>query len=543
MPGRMVEPARFAMVPRVGVARSAFDTLSGHKTTFDAGYLIPVFVEEVLPGDSHRVRMTAVARLATPLVPLMDDLILESFFFFVPNRLVWSNWRRFMGEQASPSDSTQFLVPQVPLTQIQTAPGSRADYFGIATQANNVVNVNALPFRSYNLIWNEWFRDEDLQTLQPVPLDDGPDDPIADNYVDVFRRGKRPDYFTTCRPWPKKPSQFQDFGGPLTEDGGGMTWPFAGAPVMGIGVPSGQTPTASGGQLRHVSGGRDVNFVSEYSSGAVPLLLATQGSAQDAYPNVRVLINDIRTAEAIAVLMERNARGGTRYTEILRSQFGVTPQDARLQRPEYLGGGRSYVAINPIAQTSASGVAGTTTVLGELAATGTVLARDHGFSASFAEHGFIIGLVNVRAPLTYQQGLHRSWSRRGRYDYFWPPLAGLGEQAVLRKEIYLDGTAGDDAVFGYQARYDEYRFRESRVSGLFRSSASTPLDMWHLAEKFTSAPSLNATFIVSTPPVDRVLQVQGGGPDTAHFLFDAQFDVRSVRPLPMFGIPGLGLRL
>jgi len=539
---RSVQPSRFAMVPRNDVPRSAFDLSHTHKTTFDAGELIPVLVHEVLPGDSMRVSMTAFCRLATPLVPIMDNLHLESFFFFVPNRLVWDNWARFMGEQASPSDTTTFLVPQVPIpnTVPLSGTGYLYDYFGIlhaVPGTGTAINVNALPFRMYNLIWNEFFRDEDLDTPVPVPTGDGPDDLVADDYAPHSRR-KRHDYFTSARPWPEKP-------------GAGMPWsnigPYIpgqvysggqlGAPVSGIGVwnPSMQT----GGIAVATTGNRPNNFPNYYDSTQDTLILKAQSAGE--FPDIRVLINDIRTANMMQLLAERNARGGTRYTEILRSHFGVISPDARLQRPEYLGGGHSMVHINPVTQTSFEG--GTReTVLGEQAAVGTAVADRHGFSQSFTEHGFVFGIVNVRADLSYQSGIERMWFRRGRYDFYWPALAHLGEQAIFTQEIYAAGAATDDDVFGYQERWAEYRNKPNRISAGFRSSNPQSLDFWHLSQDFgASVPVLNSAFVTENPPIDRVAQVdilEGFA-----FLFDSVFDIRMVRPLPMFSVPGMGPRL
>jgi len=540
--GRRVDPSRFAMVPRPDVQRSAFDVSHSHKTTFNAGELIPVYVDEVLPGDSHKVDMTGFARLATTVVPPMDSLIMESFFFFVPARLLWSNWRRFMGERNTPTDTTVFLVPQVTgIGNAQASYNSIYNYFGIHNQnSGNSLAVNALPFRAYNLIWNEWFRDQDLQPPVTVDLTDGPD---GTGLYTILRRGKRHDYFTSARPWPQKPLNVQDSGatgGPLLP-GGRMTFPQAGAPVTGIGFNTALNPPLQGAP-RNESGGRP-NVVwqrEQVTTGASAVYIKGADSGA-AFPDVRVLINDIRTANAVQLLLERNARGGTRYTELIRSHFGVVSPDGRLQRPEYLGGGRSFVTINPVVQQSASGATGTTTLLGELAGVGTVLAQKHGFSQSFTEHGYIIGLVCVRGELTYQQGIERMWHRRTQFDFFWPSLQNLGEQAILRKEIYADGTAGDDNVFGYQERWAEYKYKPSRVSGRLRSRDAQTLDVWHFAQLFNVAPSLGATFIEENPPVDRVAQV-----DTFNehaFIFDGLFNARKVRPMSMFSIPGLGPRL
>jgi len=538
-----VSQSQYAMTPRVDIPRSAFDTEYAYKTTFDANNLIPVYVDEVLPGDSHRVTMNAFCRLATPIVPPMDTLVLESFFFFVPSRLVWTNFRRFMGEQLTITDVTQFLIPQLTVNNTQNLPGMIADYFGIRNSSATPASVNALPFRCYNLIWAEWFRDEDLQNPPPINTGDGPD--LVTDYL-LLARGKRHDYFTSCRPWPQKPGAVGDtgsMGGNVNlfipgqaftlHDATIQTGFGVGAPVTGIGITA---AVAAGASLTTESGNRSRTYAGHYSDTAHELKFEAAPGVN--VPSIRVLINDIRTANQIQILMERNARGGTRYTEIVRSHFGVVSPDARLQRPEYLGGGRTFINVAPLAQTSAT--AGTA-YLGELAGIGTALAFDHGFSQSFSEHGYIIGLVSVHANLTYQQGTNRMWFKRGRYDFYWPSLAHLGEQAVLSKEIFVDGTAGDETVFGYQERWAEYKYKPSIITGRFRTGTVNALDIWHFAQNFAARPVLNAAFIQNAAPVDRVLQV--GGLLNEQFLFDSVFSLRRVRAMPMFSIPGLGPRL
>lgn len=552
---RSVDVSRFAMVPRNDVPRSAFDIQHTHKTTFDGAVLVPVYVDEVLPGDSVRLKMTAFCRLATPLVPVMDNMIMETFFFYVPNRILWSNWERFMGERASITDTTEFLTPYITIGfgEVQNSTTSLnhclADWFGITMNdaTSGTINVSAFPFRAYAMIWNEWFRDQDLQSPTLFPVDDGPDTFAADyssGFVFGLYRAKRHDYFTSARPWPQKPinsAAFSQtsFGGPFTP-GGNMTNPQYGAPVSGLGVLE-PAVSSVGNATWKESGARILSNDPDtyWLSSEDPFYMRTSGSG--VYPDVRVLINDIRTANMVQLLMERNARGGTRYSELVRSHFGVVSPDARLQRPEYLGGGRANLSINPVAQTSATGVAGTTTVLGELAGAGTGIMQA-GFSSSFVEHGWILGLLNVRADLTYQQGIERMWFRRTVFDFYWPGLAHLGEQAILSKEIYATEVAADnDTVFGYQERWSEYKYKPSRVSGVFRSTWATPLDMWHLAQHFTSRPVLNSVFIQEAPPIDRVLQVSTT--ESAQFLLDTFFEVRMVRPMPMFSIPGMGPHL
>lgn len=546
---RSVDARRFAMVPRNDVPRSAFDVSHTHKTTFPAGYLIPVFVEEVLPGDSISVRMHAFARLATAIVPFMDNLILESFFFFTPNRIVWNNWERFMGEQASLTDITDFVTPQVVPTWNDVIL-SIFDYMGITLNGAGAgsVSVNALPFRAYNLIYNDWFRDEDLAVkMAENQASDGPD--AVANYF-LCRRGKRHDYFTSARPWPQKPIMQPNIGGYTSGDelrnlqpGGDFLFTqFSatnniGAPVTGIGV-GGAAATTAGPSSFKTPGNRGGTWDPFYTSTTAPVAL--RAGTTNAAPDVKVLINDIRTAFMFQTWQEKNARGGTRYAEIVRSHFGVISPDARLQRPEYLGGGRTFVSVNPVAQTSATGLAGGSTPLGDQAANGTFSAYNHGFSSSFTEHGIILGLVNVRADLTYQQGIRRMWFRKSKFDYYWPSMAHLGEQAVFSKEVFNDGTAGDDDVFGYQERWAEYRYSPNRTSAAFRSQYATPLDMFHLGQEFAARPVLNQSFIEEDPPVGRVLVTSAFA--SQQFMMDILFQERMVRAMPMFSIPGIGTR-
>jgi hypothetical protein len=387
------------------------------------------------------------------------------------------------------------------------------------------------------LIWNEWFRDENLQNSVTVDMGDGPDN-VA-NYT-LLRRGKRKDYFTSALPWPQK--------------GASVTLPLGStAPIYGNGKNLGLTDGTSDYGLFAAGTGGLTAWPSAYNTAvgqstvsgsyAVNKTMGVVTSGEsglyaDLSSATAATINQLRQSFQIQKLLERDARGGTRYTEIIRSHFGVISPDARLQRPEYIGGGSSNISINPIAQTSGTNASGTTAPLGTLAAMGTALAHNHGFTYSATEHGVIIGLVSVRADLTYQQGLARMWSRSTRYDFYFPAFATLGEQAVLNKEIYVRGDSNDNSVFGYQERWAEYRYYPSRISGLFRSTAAGTIDAWHLAQRFTSLPTLNTTFIQDTPPVDRIVAV-GAAANGKQFIFDSFFDCKKARPMPMYSVPGL----
>jgi len=527
---KSVSSHSFAMVPKAEIPRSSFDTQYAHKTTFDGGYLVPIYCDEVLPGDMHNVKATMFARLATPLFPVMDNLHLDTFFFFVPNRLVWSNWVKFMGEQANPGDSTSYVVPQITSPAGGYAVGSVFDHFGLPTAGqitgSNTVTHNALPLRAYNLIYNEWFRDENLQNSVTFNTGDSGDD--VSDYT-LLKRGKRKDYFTGALPWPQKGASVSlplGTKAPVAYDkAGATTFLTVGENNNGIGTPVQMISDAATGYR-------------VYGNAGISLGVPSSGLYADLSQATAATINQLRQSFQIQKLLERDARGGTRYTELLRAHFGVTPQDYRLQRPEYIGGGSTYVNVNPIAQTSATSISGGATPLGNLAAMGTALASGHGFTYHAQEHGYVIGLVNVRADLTYQQGLPKMWSRQTRYDFYFPVFAHLGEQAILNKEIYVTGTSTDNGVFGYQERWAEYRYKPSQITGLFKSTSVGTIDPWHYAQKFTSLPTLNSTFIQESPPIDRTTAV-GAAANGQQFLMDAFFDCKMARPMPMYSVPGL----
>lgn len=512
----------FSQAPSAQMPRSSFNRSHGYKTTFSAGYLVPVLVDEALPGDTISCSPTLFARLNTPIYPLMDNMFMDLHFFSVPVRQLWENFRKMMGERVDPDDSIDYAVP------VMTAPASTGydnetlqDYLGLPTQVPDYEH-SALFTRAYSHIFNEWYRDENLIDSAVMDTDDGPDDP--DDYV-LRRRGKRHDYFTSCLPWLQK--------------GDSIDLP------LGTSAPIASDVTTS-------SGGDELTFYSTHNSAyreigissSLAYMAASSGQEADRlYADLSsataATVNELRQAFQIQKLLERDARSGTRYSEIVNAHFGVRFLDVTY-RPEFLGGTSVPVNIQQVPQTSQSD----TTPQGTLAAFGTVNLRGGGFTKSFTEHCIVMGILSVRADLTYQQGLDRMFSRSTRYDFYWPALAHIGEQAVTNIEIYTQdpatdtgstGTPDNERVFGYQERWAEYRYKPSRITGKLRSNDAQSLDAWHLSQEFSALPELNQTFIEETPPMDRVVAVT----DEPDFLLDCYFNYQCARPMPVFSVPGL----
>lgn len=522
---------QFSQVPKVNIERSVFNRSHGYKTTFDSGYLIPIYHDMVYPGDTFTMRASGFARMSTPIKAPMDNMYIDTFFFFCPWRLIWDNFVKFMGEQ-EPNTFTAYTIPYMVINNV--AVGTLSDYLGLPTGIAQNININSFYHRMYNLTWNQWFRDESLQASVTVDKGDGPD--VYGNYV-LLKRGKRKDYFTSCLPWTQKSSAAVQVPlGTSATVKTAATGLIGGAqnPMLTLMNNGGASPTnqalgffSASGDIKTASG----SPVTPNSTGAIyPTNLYADLSTATA-----ATINSLRQAFQLQRYYEKDARGGSRYTEKVRSHFGVVSPDARLQRVEFLGGSRANVNIHPVPQTTPTPAAGTTTPQGNISGFGTVSFTNHGFSKSFTEHGFILGLVCVTADLTYQQGLNKEFSYRTPTDLYWPSFAHLGEQSVLNKEIYCQGDANDDLVFGYQERYAELKYKPSQITGKFRSTYATPLDMWHLSQKFTALPTLGDTFIKETPPIDRIQAVN----TEPQFFGDFYFDLKCSRPMPLYSVPGL----
>lgn len=554
---------QFSQIPKVDIPRSAFDRSHGFKTTFDEGKLIPILVDEALPGDTFRLHDNFLIRMATPIFPIMDNLRCDVQYFSVPLRLVWDDFVKFMGERKNPSDSIDYLIPTVQPTlgQLENPSsdkigdygvGSLLDYMGLPVGGLGKADskkewrlppISALFFRAYWLIWNEWYRDENLQNSINVCTDSTnnvfiPDTENAWSWYSLAPRGKRHDYFTSCLPWPQKgPGVELPLSGnaPLYATGP-MTFTFgerASKPYL-EGTLYGVDPSDSASRSNVV--GLSISDYSPSISTTIapkPAYYST-GLMADLTDVTSATINSLRQAFAIQHLLELDARGGTRYIELILTHFGVQSPDYRLQRPEYLGGSTFTINTVPVPQTSAS--VEDVSPQGNLSAYTVGSNSSNGFTASFTEHCIVIGLLSIRADLTYQQGINRMWSRRTRYDFYWPSLAHIGEQAVFNKEIYAQGTDVDDEVFGYQERYAEYRYFPSIITGKMRAElAGGDYSSWNLSQYFEDCPLLGPQFIEEKPPIDRVIAVK----DEPHFILDSFFKMHCYRPMPVYGVPGL----
>lgn len=534
---KSVQQHDFAMIPRADIPRSQFRMPTGRKFTMSAGFLIPFLVEEVLPGDTWRCNNTTVLRTPPEITPVMDNWHFDVFYFYTPCRILWVNWTKMHGEQVNPGDSTSYTVPQVVSPVGGFAQLDIADYFGLPTAgqtgAGATISVNALPFRAYNKIFNQWFRDENLDNSLVENTGDGPD--VSTQYA-IIRRRKRPDYFTTCLPFVQKGTAVAiPITGNATVKTNATALLTGAQPILKVGkITDGTDP---GSFTLGNSAGNGV-FATTTATGSTTVGIYPTNLYADLSTATAATINALRLSFQTQKILERDARGGTRYTELLMAHFGVRPPDYRVQRPEYIGGGNINIVNDAIPQTSATGLTGATTPIGTLAATGRA-AGNSSFSYSATEHGFIMGLCQVRADNSYQQGIRRMWSRLTRFDHYYPAFASLGEQAVLNKEIYSDGSANDANTFGYQERWGEYRYNPTQIMGMFRSTNSTPIDYWHSAQKFTTLPTLSSTFMQDASDVTLQRNFAGGAQTAGQqFLVDMYLDIRVARPMPMFSVPG-----
>lgn len=528
--------SRFSMSPQANIPRSTFNRDSTYKSTFDAGKLVPFYCDEVYPGDTFSMDTALLCRMATPIFPVMDSAYLDYYFFFVPNRLTWSNWGKFNGN-ANPNaweNPVDLQTPSVDLSEDQAWLSEYLDYFGVPQFANGLVSerINCLPFRAYKLIWNEFFRDENLMEAQLVNMDDYD---TIDNYQDLLPVCKFHDYFTSCLPMPQKGGAVPFVGTlPVVTRSEEFFPEYEATYALRL---ANEDRLPMDGYFLTLTGdnGNSSNLSAKYDD--------TSGSSSIVYPtnlfaNVESAawntINALRQAFAVQRLLEKDARSGSRYTELLRQHFGVVSPDARLQRPEYLGGKRIPITVNQVIQQSATQEG--STPQGNVAAFSKTVDKSGSFTKSFVEHGFIIGVMCVRTDHTYQQGINRMWSRRERFDYYWPSLAHIGEQPVYNREIYFSDDGKNGEIFGYQEAYADLRYKPSIVTGKFRSYVEGSLDSWHYADYYTSRPYLSSAWIAETKNnIDRTIAV----PSEPQFIIDMYFDCKATRPMPLYSVPGL----
>lgn len=546
--------SHFALNPtRIDMSRSTFDRSSSVKTSFNVGDIVPFFLEEVLPGDTFNIRTSKVVRMQTLLTPMMDNIYLDSYYFFVPNRLVWNHWKEFNGENTESAwiPTTEYSIPQITSPSGGWSVGTIADYFGLPTGVENL-SVSALPFRAYALVMNEWFRDQNLQDPLVVPVDDATVAGVnTGNFITDCAKGGKPyiaakyhDYFTSCLPSPQKG---QDVTLSVASQGDlpvytkVQTIPESLKPTGLVVSNTKGSAFTSSGYLANVGGGAVFDALpmgaSEPTLDANSMVYPANLWAQSSGNAIVATINQLRMAFQIQKLYERDARGGTRYIEVLKSHFGVTSPDARLQRPEYLGGNRVPINVNQVIQQSGTG-AGADTPQGTVVGMSQTTDTNHDFIKSFTEHGYIIGVMVARYDHTYQQGIERLWSRKTRFDFYWPVFANIGEQAVLNQEIFAQGLPKDIEVFGYQEAWSDYRYKPNRVTGEMRSAYDQSLDVWHLGDDYASLPSLSDSWIREDKnTVDRVLAVKSS---VSNQLFaDIYVSNRATRPMPLYSVPGL----
>ncbi len=529
----------FTELPTINISRSKFERNSEHKTSFNTGDLIPIYIDEVLPGDTIKMNLANVTRMTTPIYPVMDNAFIDTFFFFIPNRLIWKHWPEFWGENNSThwEQTTEYEIPQIKAPAGGWKKGTLADYLGIPTNVENI-EVSHLPFRAYAKVVNDWFRDENLKDPCMINEDEttltGKNKGEGYDYVTDIQLGAAPykaakfgDYFTSALPSAQK--------GPAVNIPVGSTAPIIGDDRKKEGASTYTIDTNLVGKPVSIfnyngnTGVADTETENGMQQGKIISLTADLSSATGA------TVNQLRQAFAIQKFYERQARGGSRYIEFLKSHFTVTSPDARLQRSEYLGGHRNPININQVLQTSSTDQ---TSPQGNTSAFSCTMINEELFTYSSTEHGYILGLACIRTNHTYQQGIEKFWSRKKWTDFYIPEFANLGEMPILNKEIYAQGTTADEEAFAYQEAWADYRYKPNRVSSAMRSNYQTSLDSWHYADNYSEQPILSSEWIDETEKnVDRTLAVQSSVED--QFISDFYFQTTWVRPMPIYSVPGL----